>query len=128
MRTIQSGLKVGMICTLAALELAGTSMAHAEESLDCLPSGQISSTKIIDDQNIVFKVRGNKFYNNHLPHKCSGLKAADKFRYTTSISKLCNVDIITVLQEAGGEMVDGAACGLGMFTPTTDPAKKAKSD
>jgi hypothetical protein len=101
--------------------------AVTDDSVNCLPIAQIKQTKIIDDQNIVFTTRSNKFYNNRLPRKCSGLKSADKFRYKTSQSSLCNVDIITVLQNAGSDLMDGASCGLGSFTPTTDPSKKAKA-
>lgn len=96
------------------------------KSLDCLQINQIKRTRIIDDQNIVFATNGNRFYNNHLAQKCSGLKSADKFRYKTSQSVLCNVDTITVLHDAGSGMMDGATCGLGTFTPAEDPDKKDK--
>jgi hypothetical protein len=97
------------------------------QATDCLQIVQIRQTRIIDDQNIVFETSGKKFYNNRLTHKCSGLKSADKFRYKTSQSVLCNVDTITVLQGSGSSMMDGATCGLGSFTPTEDPSKKAKT-
>lgn len=93
-------------------------------AVNCLQISQISNTRIIDDQNIVFKVRNNTFYNNKLPNKCSGLKSANKFTYSTSQSVLCNVDIITVLHDSGPDMMRGASCGLGVFTPTQDPDKK----
>jgi hypothetical protein len=37
--------------------------------------------------------------------------------YRTSLSQLCNVDIITVLQNVGFGFLPGASCGLGMFRP-----------
>lgn len=112
---------------IGAFAALGPVQVFATESgaVNCLPIAQISSTRVIDDQNIVFKVRNNTFYNNKLPHKCGGLKSADTFTYSTSQSQLCNVDIITVLHGSGASMMRGASCGLGDFTPTEDPDKKA---
>lgn len=122
-------LVIGLLAAGAAnAQATNVTEANAEKSVNCLHIKQITNTKIIDDQNIVFKVSGNKFYNNQLPHKCPGLKSANKFMYETSLSELCNVDIISVLNDFGGSLTKGASCGLGVFTPTTDPAKKPKVD
>jgi hypothetical protein len=115
----------GMAITLLSLTL--TAQADTAGAVDCLPTNLISRTKVIDDQTILFKTRGKQWYENRLPHKCPGLKSAGKFLYKTSIAQLCKVDTITVLQDAGG-LAKGATCGLGMFTPTDDPAKKPKTD
>ena len=124
---ISSTLQLAAVFSTAIL--LGTSNASAAEAPQhCLQITDIANTKIIDDQNIVFKTRSNKFYNNHLPIKCAGLKSADKFSYKTSLSKLCNVDIITVLESSGASIMNGGSCGLGDFTPTTDPAKKPKTE
>ncbi len=119
-------VKAASIVAMAALFSAGTVTAAEEQAVRCLQTSTIQDTRVIDDQNIVFKTNGNRFYNNHLPHRCSGLKSANKFSYTTSLSVLCNVDIITVLENFGGSMARGAGCGLGEFTPIPDPDKKDK--
>jgi hypothetical protein len=75
----------------------------------------IKQTKVLDDQNILFYTNNNKNYKNHLPYPCSGLASANSFMYRTSESKLCNVDIITVLEKFGGNFTQGASCGLGVF-------------
>lgn len=112
------------IVAISVLFLAGTAAADEEKSVRCLQTSQIRNTRIIDDQNIVFETNGKRFYNNHLPHKCSGLKSANKFSYTTSQPTLCNVDIINVLSGFGASMMRGAGCGLGEFTPIPNPDKK----
>lgn len=126
--------KAWQVAALSMMMAVGVQAALADDAkpvegkpLDCLQINQIKRTKIVDDQNIVFALTGNRFYNNHLAQKCSGLKSSNKFRYQTSQSVLCNVDTITVLHDAGSGMMDGATCGLGKFTPTTDPDKKDKS-
>jgi hypothetical protein len=83
----------------------------------CIQISRIDHTQVVDDQNIVFHMRGGKAYNNSLPERCIGLKAANAFKYSTSQSQLCNVDIISVWSQSVGEVVPGASCGLGMFEP-----------
>lgn len=90
------------------------------EPEDCLSIGSIRRTEIADDQNIVFYVSGKKIYRNYLPRKCRGLKRADAFMYKTSLSRLCNVDTITVLDDLGFGFNQGRTCGLGMFYPISE--------
>ncbi len=117
-------MAIGIFVAMLGCSIPGlTADANTET---CLQITDISTTKVIDDQTILFKTRGNHWYKNQLPHKCPGLKSNDKFLYKTSLSKLCNVDMITVLISSGSSMMQGASCGLGLFTPTDDPAKKPK--
>jgi hypothetical protein len=83
----------------------------------------IRETKVVDDRTIDFVMRGGDIYRNTLPNSCPQLGFERAFSYSTSISQLCSVDIITVLQQAGG-IRRGASCGLGKFTPIEKPAKK----
>jgi hypothetical protein len=93
--------------------------------VDCVNVRDISSTDVRSDSVIDFKMRGNKIYRNTLPHSCPGLGFARAFSYKTSISQLCSVDIITVLQTGGG-IRQGASCGLGKFVPISKEDAKAK--
>ncbi len=88
-------------------------------AVKCVQIRSIGTTDIIDDRTIVFHMRGRDVYLNRLPNRCPGLKIADAFGYETSLSVLCNVDIIRVLRNFGGRFHSGAGCGLGMFEPTT---------
>jgi hypothetical protein len=80
-----------------------------------LPIGQ---SVVRDDRTIDFFV-GRKVYRNTLPQSCPSLGFEQAFSYSTSISRLCSVDIITVLQRTGGQLSRGASCGLGKFQPVT---------
>ena len=57
---------------------------------------------------------------NTLPGGCPGLEYGDGITYSTSLSQLCSVDTVTVLQRAGG-LRRGATCGLGEFQPVSKP-------
>lgn len=87
------------------------------EPVSCLQLTSFRSTEIRDDWTIDFIGTGGRVWRNTLPNKCPGLKSADAFTYATSLSQLCNVDIITVLNNFGGNLQRGAGCGLGQFVP-----------
>jgi hypothetical protein len=85
------------------------------EPKSCVTISQIRSTKVIDSRNIDFHMAGGKTYRNTLPQSCPGLKFEDRFSYRTSLNQLCNVDIVHVLHDQGGQLHEGAGCGLGKF-------------
>jgi hypothetical protein len=85
------------------------------EPKNCLNISQIRSTKVIDNNIIDFHMVGGKIYRNTLPQRCPGLKFEGRFSYRTSINQLCSVDIVHVLHDQGGQLYEGAGCGLGKF-------------
>ncbi len=87
------------------------------EPVSCINLAQIRNTTVRDNRTIDFMMSGGKVYRNQLPNQCGSLGFDRSFSYSTSISQLCNVDIITVLQNVGGGFFPGASCGLGQFTP-----------
>ncbi len=86
------------------------------EPVSCVLLQNIRETKVRDDSTIDFMMRDGKVYRNTLSSSCPQLGFERSFTYSTSISQLCSVDIITVLQQGGG-LRRGASCGLGQFTP-----------
>jgi hypothetical protein len=86
------------------------------EAVSCLRLSQFSDTRIRDDHTIDFMRNSRQGWRNSLPHGCSGLRSANAFTYRVSTGELCNVDIITVLNNFGG-LQRGASCGLGQFVP-----------
>jgi len=127
------------MCVLAVcLGLAGPLAAEEkamDKSLDlvsgppeqCVSLSRIDHTEVVDNQNILFHMRGGKIYRNHLPYTCSGLKISNTFMYRTSLNQLCNVDIITVLDNIGFGYSPRNSCGLGHFYPVTkDDVRKLK--
>lgn len=83
----------------------------AGESRKCVSTTFIKRTEVLDDQNIVFEMRGNKVYLNRLHSRCPQLGFEGSFMYTVSTSHLCRGDIITVLVNGG----QGASCSLGSY-------------
>jgi hypothetical protein len=121
--------KMAMILT-ASLLIGGASVALAKrdrnavpeakeagKALSCIPLRQIRETRVYGDQTIDFRMLGGKTYRNKLPYSCPQLGFEERFSYKTSLSVLCSTDIITVLNQTGGDLNRGASCGLGEFQP-----------
>jgi hypothetical protein len=107
--------------------LAGSTATYADNDApfdrtprDCVITQSISRTDILDDQTIIFYMRGkNVAYRNYLPRKCPGLKRWERFGYKVQSGRLCNVDLITVLENSilGPGFDQGFTCRLGDFHP-----------
>ena len=91
----------------------------------CISLSRIDRTDVVDDSNILFYMKGGDIYLNRLPHRCPGLRWEKAFMYRTSLSQLCNVDIITVLDNMGFGFSPGVSCGLGPFHPISEETAKA---
>lgn len=88
------------------------------EPVNCLPIQSLRQSVVRDDWTIDFRTGANTWYRNALPRRCNGLGFEQAFAYGTSLTQLCNVDIITVIARNGGPgAMNRGSCGLGMFTP-----------
>ena len=85
----------------------------------CINASRIWETDVIDNQTIVFHMYGNKSWVNNLPYACPNLYI-EGFSYNLQIDKLCNTDIITVLNIP-------AKCGLGTFEPYSEKSEDNES-
>ncbi|MEY3703138.1 MAG: hypothetical protein RLZZ561_758 [Pseudomonadota bacterium] len=96
------------------------------KAVRCITISQIRESRVRSDQIIDFRVGTRQWYRNTLPQKCPSLGFEQRFSYRTSLSQLCSVDIISVLQDFGGRLSEGVSCGLGPFQPVelSKPQKK----
>ena len=118
-------LAATLLSASAGLYAAGnadSAPATNAEAQNCIPLSRIDSTKVLDDQTILFNLTGGEKLVNHLPQRCPGLRMEKAFGYKTSLSELCNTDIIWVVRQTAGSPERGASCGLGKFEPYVEPA------
>lgn len=108
-----------LLCLLPFASAVADEVDDAEAER-CIPIRSIQNTHVIDDRTILFYMRGKKVYLNQLPRRCGGLGMQRRFMYETSLSQLCDLDTITVLNAFGGGFTRGASCGLGLFHPITE--------
>jgi hypothetical protein len=85
----------------------------------CITLSNIKQTAIVDDSTILFYMRGGSkpTYRTRLAHECPNLEREGRFRYTTTMNRLCDSDLITVLEQFGAGLRDGFSCRLGSFYP-----------
>jgi len=124
-------LTLSLLCSLAIPP------AMADEAVDeiddvnaksCIRVRSLKSTRIMDDQNIIFVMVGSKNYHNILPRQCHGLKREGRFSYESSTGSLCSIDHIRVLIPGGSGLREGNSCRLGMFLPISNADVDALMD
>ena len=86
----------------------------------CISSRPVRKTEVLDDQNILFYMRGATIYLNHLLKPCKGLAQEGRFMYRTTVARLCRADMITILRDTGLGMTTGRSCKLGTFWGITE--------
>ena len=106
------GVEMASVPTVLADETA------TETSVSCILISEIKNIEVIDDQTIRFHMLGNKTWENRLPFPIQGLKFEGGIQYETSLAKLCDKDIITVLRR------HGTTGSLGRFTLYTEESKE----
>ena len=110
---------------VAAAMPAMAQEASQERNMDsehCVRISNIDSIGVINDRTLVFEMRTGSSYRNDLPRSCPGLDDNDTLMYRSSVGQLCNIDIVTVLDDWGFGFSPGVSCGLGMFHPITEQA------
>lgn len=86
----------------------------------CINTRNIRSTDILDERTILFRMRGGDYFVNYLRNDCPSLVREERFSYRSSGGRLCQVDMIRVLEQFGGFIQEGMSCGLGAFYPVTE--------
>lgn len=125
MKTSRLAIAATLFALAACAPMRGGADGHGKDvpaaraagpAQSCIPLAQISESRVRDDWTIDFRTRGNRWYRNTLPYRCSGLGFERAFSYATSQSQLCSTDIITVIQ-TGTPAGPRGSCGLGAFQP-----------
>jgi Family of unknown function (DUF6491) len=119
-----------LAAALCLLVPAPAAFAEDEDAVDeglekCIDTRRISSTRIVDNQNILFYMRGSDIYHNELPRACMGLRSGKTISYRTSLSRLCSNDLITLLDSFGMGMSRGPSCAIGKFRPVSKEEAEA---
>lgn len=85
-------------------------------SVECISLTRVTRTEVVDEQTILFHLRGQETLSNYLPRECPGLDDKTAFTYETTTNRLCNNDTITLI-EKGAQLRPGITCRLGRFVP-----------
>ena len=66
----------------------------------------------------VFELSGGDYYRSEFGVDCPGARRDEAFRYRTSLTQLCNNEILTFFDPQTG--MDYGSCALGEFVPIGD--------
>lgn len=113
---------------LATALSLGAAGARAEgenigDSQQCIPTGWIDSTKVIDNRTILVEMRGKGFKRIDLVNNCSGLKLQGGFSYSTSTNDLCTSNTLRVVES--GTAGAGATCIIRQIITIDEQEAKA---
>jgi len=124
------GMGVALCITIPALAQEDDPVDEDFDSdaRSCIDLRSVRRTEIIDDRNILFHMRGKTVYHNILPHQCGGLAREDRFSYTTTIGRLCSLDMIRVLYTDPFGLREGNSCSLGKFHEISREDAKAMKE
>jgi hypothetical protein len=113
-RTVAWAIGIFFVATLFSLNvMAETKSAqYLGKKESCIDISRIKQSRVLNDQTILFEMRGGEFYINRLPVRCVSLKIAGGFSYSTSIDRLCKQDTIKIVQPGSAP---GTTCSIGEF-------------
>ncbi len=117
-----AGIVLGLILSISPLradEMVATSHDAAQTEM-CLKSSDVSYTKVMNDREILFYMRGGSVFKNTMQTDCKGLGYERGFYYVQENEKICSN------QEQIEVMSRGTICPLGQFS-SFDPNKPDES-
>lgn len=117
-KTALAGAILAIPCILATVHAEDAAMTEAKPE-SCISLSRIRSSEVIDRSHMVFTMSNGSMYLNTLPYPCPGLSRNTPYLHRTSLNEICDLDIITVLNQGGGGYMPGASCGLGKFIPVS---------
>jgi hypothetical protein len=106
------------IASQAAPAAADDNVIESYESRRCIKLSAINSMQVVNDQDILFYMRGRKFYLNTLRPPCIGLASAKRYSFKADSGKLCERDRIKFFHGV-------KSCALGRFEPISREGAEA---
>ncbi|TDI58973.1 MAG: hypothetical protein E2O92_08670 [Alphaproteobacteria bacterium] len=103
--------------------------AAEEVSVNCIDTRRIKSTRAIDNQTIIFDMRGGTDYKMTTVNRCSGLKMQGTIIYSpTPSSRLCAIDTIKVPITTSGGLFNTSFthCPIDKIVEYQKPEKKVE--
>jgi hypothetical protein len=107
--------KVDMVAKAEARITKITAGRTAGTPVDCIYLNQISSTEIIADTAIIYRMNNGTIYVNRPDSGATFLDRSDILVTDTHSPQLCNVDIVRLI-DSTSRMPNGSV-GLGKFVP-----------
>jgi hypothetical protein len=112
---------LGLAATLAMSAAVRAEGENIGDRQQCIPTGWIDSTIVIDNRTILVEMRGKGYKRIDLANNCSGLKLHGGFSYSTSTNDLCTSNTLRVVESGGA----GSICMVREITTIDEQEAKA---
>ncbi len=109
------GMVAAGACAALALGTAYGDDGTQPTRLHCVDLRRIDHTEVVGDRAILFFMKNDEVYQNRLPNACPGLEGDRPFMYRVMGGRLCDTDVVTVLERWGFGFTPTASCLLGPF-------------
>jgi hypothetical protein len=107
--------KAVLVALAASVAFAGPVLADQPTKSICIKADEVDHTKVLNDRQVLFYMRGKQVWLNTLKARCNTLTIQDGFAMPSNYSEFCaNAQTIRVL-------FSGQSCQLGEFTPYQKP-------
>jgi hypothetical protein len=113
-------LGLALVLVLASGPAAPQRDDGADEERSCINLREIDHTRVANQDTILFYMRGGEVYRNDLQTSCPNIDSEQRFMYRTTLNRLCDNDVVTVIDDVGFGFMPGASCGLGKFRPISE--------
>lgn len=98
----------------AAETTAPAGFVRTGETETCLSVHRLDSTKILNRDQILFKMKNGDTWLNE-PAGCPGLSRNSALAYEVHANQICNTTIVTLVEPSGTMPSVRGSCGLSKF-------------
>jgi hypothetical protein len=126
---VAAGMLMSAPIAAQADESEQAAVQPAGETVSCIDTHRVRDTKVLDNQTVLFRMRGGPDYEMKLTRRCPGLKMQRTIVYEPMPShKLCTVDTIKVpITSSGGLFSNNFThCLIDSFTEVPEEADDNK--
>lgn len=120
-RQLNLAAMAGVVAALAMTTAVRAEGENIGDRQQCIPTGWIDSTVVIDNRTILVEMRGKGYKRIDLANNCSGLKLSGGFSYSTSTQDLCTSSTLRVVESGGA----GGICVIREIVTIDDQEAKA---
>ena len=127
---------LGLAITLPTAALADDAATpEASEGgssgIKCIEIWRLKTSRVVDNETIILKLRGGPDYKMNLANRCPGLKMQGTWRHDVrGHTKLCSIDIIRVPVTTSGGLAGTSwtSCIIKSFEEYDEAAEKAAKE
>jgi len=98
MKKLKTSLLTLTVLAGFAMPVSASDIVEPGKEVQCLDLNSMRSTTPVSNETIAVKLTQDRFARIDLKNRCTSLKIEGGFSYSTSLTKLCKQDTLTVIR------------------------------